>query len=125
MKKVFGLRGAVKVLNEEPDIVKQLAALYDKMLQLNKLNEKDIVSIIFSVTDDITAKNPASALRQSGRAPEATLFSTQEPRTDGAPQGFIRILMHCYLDETAKPHHVYTNGAEILRPDWSGKTLGE
>jgi chorismate mutase len=120
MKRVFGIRGAAKVLNEEADIVKQLAALYDKMLQLNKLNEEDIISIIFSVTDDITAKNPAAALRQSGRAGEAALFSTQEPRTDGAPQGFIRVLTHCYLDEGAKPHHVYTNGAEILRPDWGG-----
>jgi chorismate mutase len=119
MKKVFALRGATKVLNEEADIVRHLGALYDKMLTENKLDEEDIISIIFSVTADITAKNPAAALRQSGRAGNTSLFSTQEPHTDGAPCGFIRILTHCYLDEKAKPRHIYINGAEILRPDWA------
>ncbi|MDR2865691.1 MAG: chorismate mutase [Spirochaetaceae bacterium] len=119
MRRVFGLRGATKVLNDEADIVSQLAVLYDAMLAENNICEDDIISLIFSITDDITVKNPAAALRQSGRAGELTLFSVQEPKTAGSPAGIIRILLHCYMDEGQKPSHVYRNGAEILRPDWA------
>jgi chorismate mutase len=119
MKRVSGVRGATKVLNEEADIVNQLAALYDALLCENAISEADIISLIFSVTGDITAKNPASALRQSGRAGELALFSTQEPKTDGAPEGIIRLLLHCYMDEERKPQHIFRNGAEALRPDFA------
>jgi chorismate mutase len=117
MKRVSGVRGATKVLNEEADIVDQLASLYDTLLRENNISEADIISLIFSVSADITAKNPAAALRQSGRAGELPLFSTQEPQTDGAPEGIIRLLMHCYMDENRKAQHIFRNGAEVLRPD--------
>ena len=121
MKKLFALRGAVQVLNEENDILKQIAALYDTILLENKLDEADIVSLIFSVTKDISAKNPAQALRQSGRALQTALFSAVEPDIAPAHPRMIRVLAHCYMENDAAPHHIYINGAEILRPDWALK----
>ena len=117
MKRLYALRGAAQCRNEVADIKEQIALMYDKLLSSNKLEEKDIVSLIFSVTVDLDAINPCTALRKSGRAGEAALFSVTEPNSQGALDHVIRLLIHCYLDEGAEVHHVYRNGAEVLRPD--------
>lgn len=119
MKKIVGLRGATQCRNEEEDIVNQVSALYESLLESNGLGESDIVSIIFSVTGDLDAKNPAAALRSSGHAGEAPLFAVQEAATVGSLERVIRILIHCYLEDGSVPIHIYRNGAEVLRPDRS------
>jgi chorismate mutase len=116
-KKVTALRGAACCLNRKEDITIQVTALYDELLGANGLAEGDIVSLIFSVTPDLDTLNPASALRQSGRARDLALFALQEAAVQGGLDGVIRVLMLCYLDEGARPVHVYRNGAEVLRPD--------
>jgi chorismate mutase len=118
-KKVFALRGAARCRNEEEDITQQVAALYDELLAANCLAEGDIISLIFSVTGDLDAKNPAAALRQSGRGGDLALFSLQEADVRGGAERIIRILLHCYLNSDAFPRHIYRNGAEVLRPDRS------
>jgi chorismate mutase len=117
MNRLFALRGAVCVENDADDIRQKVAAVYDDLLEKNGLSEDAIVSLIFSVTADIDAKNPAAALRESGRGGELSLFSTQEPAIKGGLPRTIRLLLHCYMDETANPRHAYLAGAEVLRPD--------
>jgi chorismate mutase len=116
-KRLYALRGAVRCLNEAEDITVQVAAMYDELLAANSLAEEDIVSLIFSVTPDLDAMNPAAALRKSGRGGELALFCTREPLVKGGIERTIRALIHCYLGKGAVPRHVYRNGAEILRPD--------
>jgi chorismate mutase len=101
---------------------KQVAALYDELLRINRLNEEDLVSVIFSVTGDLDAFNPAAALRREGRAAEAALFVTQEAEIKGGLERTVRLLIHCYLEKGLRPAHVYRNGAEILRPDRTSTT---
>jgi len=36
-------------------------------------------------------------------------------------KGMIRVLVTAYMDECASVRHVYINGAETLRPDFSGE----
>lgn len=120
-KKLFALRGAVQCLNIREDIEKQTAALYDELLMRNSLEEKDIVSVVFSVTKDLDAENPAASLRRSGRAGGLSLFAVQEAFTQGGLERTIRALIHCYLDEKASVRHSYRNGAEVLRPDRAGE----
>jgi chorismate mutase len=116
-KRLYALRGAVRCLNEAEDVTVQVAAMYDELLALNSLAEGEIVSLIFSVTPDLDALNPATALRKAGRAGELALFCTQEPVVKGSLERTIRVLIHCYLRDGSVPRHVYRNGAEILRPD--------
>jgi chorismate mutase len=118
-KKVFALRGATRCLNEGEDITKQVAALYDELLEANNLAEDDIISLIFSVTGDLDAQNPAAALRQSGRGGDLALFALQEAAVSGGLERTVRVLLHCYLTSGAPLRHIYRNGAEILRPDRS------
>jgi chorismate mutase len=117
MKKLCALRGAFCCLNDGEDITRQTAACYDRLLGENQLAETDIVSLLFSVTPDIDALNPAAALRRSGRGRELALFVQQEPVFQGSLRGVIRLLIHCYLEEGKALRHVYQNGAEVLRPD--------
>ena len=117
MKRLFALRGAVQCENKEEDICNQIEIMYDELLLFNKLDEQDIVSVIFSVTSDLDAVNPCAALRKNGRAGELSLFSVLEPECKNSLERTIRVIIHCYLEEGAKIHHVYRNGAEVLRPD--------
>jgi chorismate mutase len=120
MKKIVALRGASQCLNDEADITKQVAGLYDKLVSRNNLNEQDIVSLVFSVTGDIDAANPAAVLRKSGRGNDLALFCVEEARCVHSLERTIRALLHCYMEEGASPRHIYQNGAESLRPDRSG-----
>ena len=116
-KRLFGIRGATQCLNTEDDMRKQVIRMYDDLLQKNDLAEEEIVSIFFSVTKDLDAKNPATILRSEGRAIKTALFVSQEADFQVSFERVIRILIHCYLDSSKTPVHVYCNGAEILRPD--------
>jgi chorismate mutase len=116
-KQLFALRGATQALNTAEDIEKWTVFLYDGLLKLNKLEESDIVSVVFSMTRDLDEENPAAALRHAGRASSAPLFVAQEAFVRGGFPRTIRALIHCHLDEGAVTRHFYCNGAEALRPD--------
>lgn len=117
MKRLYAVRGASQCENTEGDICRQISLMYDEILRLNKLEEDDIVSAIFSVTCDLDAVNPCTALRQGGRAGELSLFSVQEPKSGNSLERTVRVIIHCYLEEGAKAQHVYRNGAQVLRPE--------
>jgi len=121
MKRLYAVRGAVQCLNTVQDICGQVSLMYGEILANNKLDEADIVSLIFSVTDDLDAINPCTALRKSGNASELALFSAREPETQNSLERTVRLLVHCYLEEGTQPRHVYRNGAEVLRPDRAKK----
>jgi chorismate mutase len=121
MKRLYALRGAVQCANDEGDICEQIVKMYDELLCENKLDESGIVSIIFSVTGDLDAINPCTALRKSGRAGELALFSAREPEIKNSLARTVRVIIHCYLEEGSKVRHVYRNGAEVLRPDRAKK----
>ena len=116
-KRLFALRGATRCLNNRDDIQKQVIALYQELLSGNNLVEDDIVSVIFSVTGDLDAFNPATALRNGGMAENTALFVTQEADFCGSLERVIRVLIHCYKGINSAPVNVYRNGAEVLRPD--------
>jgi len=117
LKRLYALRGACQCENTQDDMCRQISLMYDELLETNNLAECDIVSVIFSVTGDLDAVNPSSALRKSGRAGELSLFSALEPECKNSLERTVRVIIHCYLDEVVNVNHVYRNGAEVLRPD--------
>ena len=114
------LRGAVCSANTAEEISARAAELYDKLLSENSLEEKDLVSLFFSVTRDLDAQNPASALRLSGKAGMTPMMVFQEAEFKDSLPGTIRILMHCYMDSDIPFQYIYLHGAEILRSDRTG-----
>lgn len=119
-KRLYGIRGAVCTENVVSSIQESVAQLAKEIYQKNKLNEEDIVSIQFTMTSDLNVLNPAAALRKAGYGTQCALFCSAEPFIEGGLKKVIRVLITTYLDD--KPVHVYTGGAEVLRPDYVSKT---
>ena len=112
---VKAVRGAVQVDNSAESIRNGVRLLMDAIVKRNEIHEGDIVSIVFSQTKDITAANPATALRSGGFA-GVPLFCTQEPDYEGSVPGILRVLI-TFSTERAAVEPVYLNGAERLRSD--------
>lgn len=114
---VIAVRGATTVENDSKDeIIERVNELVDKIFKENRLFDSSVISIIFSITDDLTSINPAAALRQSGKYSEYPLFCTQEPKSEGALKKAIRVLITWNSDEISTVPS-YLHGAKILRPD--------
>lgn len=95
-----------------------------KLFAENKLVQKDFVSIQFTITEDLNVMNPAMALRKGQDefdVSQIPLFCSQEAKVVGSPEKMVRVLVTAYMDENAKPVHVYINGGEKLRPDFARK----
>jgi chorismate mutase len=113
--RLYAVRGAVCCSNTIESISEWVPALYRSLLKKNTISEIDIVSVVFSVTDDLNVLNPATALRKASFAENVPLFACAEPKIAGALPSVIRILLTFYGLHVPLP--VYLNGAEILRPD--------
>lgn len=119
------VRGAVCCENTEESIIESTAGLYSGLLSKNGIPEDRIVSVVFTLTPDLNVCNPARALRLKGFCTKVPLFCCQEAFIEGMLPKVIRVLITWNADEdwlkknTAVP--LYMNGAEVLRPDLSGK----
>lgn len=119
--RLYGIRGATGAENSKESIISNVQQMCSTIFLKNKLKENNIVSIQFTITKDLTAMNPAAALRKGGDCgidvSKVPLFCSAEPEIDGSPEKMIRVLVISYADENAEIHHVYINGGEKLRPD--------
>ena len=113
MSNVISIRGAVTAQNTEEDIRNAAVRLVDKIYFKNGLADKDVVNVIVTVTDDVTAFNPARAIRESGHS--VPLITAVEPNIVGGLSKCIRVMVTASSDN--EPHHVYLNGARALRKD--------
>lgn len=112
-KKTVSIRGAVTAQNTVESITDASVRLLDAIYLRNGITDADVINVVFSLTEDITAFYPARAVREHGH--NVPLFSTLEPKIDGAIKGCIRVMVTCYSDNPVR--NVYLNGARALRPD--------
>ena len=89
------------------------------VMDLNALTAEDMVSCIFTLTDDLDAEFPAVAARQLGLS-AVPLLCTREIAVPGALPRVIRLLLHCYTEPGSEPRHVYLRDAVALRRDLEG-----
>lgn len=115
---VRGIRGATTVENNDKrEILDASAQMLEKIISENEINVDDIVSIIFTITPDLTKAFPAAAAREMGIV-NVPLLDMSEPEIDGALKMCIRILMHVNTGKNnSDMKHVYLKGAKVLRPD--------
>ena len=116
--KLMALRGATTCdENSREEIDAKTQALVQQLLERNEIDHEDIVSIIFTATDDLTAQFPATAARALGLG-DVPLICARELDVDGGMPLTIRVLMHLYTERTRSDlHHVYLEGARTLRDD--------
>ena len=118
--RLFALRGATTVEhNEEDAILAATAELMQEVMGRNALTPDDVVSCIFTVTEDLDAQFPALAARRLG-FDQVPLLNAREIPVPGALPRVIRLLMHYHAAEGHSPRHVYLHAARSLRLDLHG-----
>ena len=115
---VRALRGATTIEADTVDGVKaRTIALLEQMIERNGVDHEDIISVLFTATDDIHSMFPASAARDIGFG-DIPLICARELDIHGATPFCIRVLMHLTTTRSrSELRHVYLEGASGLRDD--------
>jgi chorismate mutase len=115
---LLALRGATTCADDtKEEIERKTQALVKAMLERNEIDHDELVSIIFTATDDLTAEFPATAARALGLG-DVPLLCARELGIVHGMKHTIRVLMHFYGEQARKDlHHVYLEGARSLRDD--------
>ena len=90
--------------------------LMHALMERNDLRAEDLVSCIFTLTDDLNAEFPALAARQMGLH-QVPLLCAREIPVPGSMPEVIRVMVHYYAADDHRPAHVYLHGARALRSD--------
>ena len=111
-------RGAIRVPSDDVDaLLGSTERLLSAVLQRNAIDQEDLVSIMFTATEDLRSAFPAEAARRIGLG-RVPLMCAQEIPVAGSMPSVIRILLHFHSDRTLdEVVHVYLDGAESLRDD--------
>ena len=115
---VRAVRGATTVDEDTaPAITERVVALLGQILERNGLEEDDIISILFTATDDIVSTFPATAARSMGLG-AVPLICARELAIVGSVPRCIRVMLHVTTERSRHDiHHVYLEGAHGLRDD--------
>ena len=117
-ERVRALRGAITIENDTRDqVMERTALLIQTMMERNDVAKSDLISIVFTATDDIASEFPAAAARQIGIS-DVPLLCARELDVLDAVGLCIRVMMHLYTEkEPSELRHVYLEGAVPLRTD--------
>lgn len=114
---VRAVRGAITVTEDTSAQIRDATTeLLEAILERNALGHDDLISIIFTVTHDLTSDFPAVAARELGLA-NVPLLCTQEIPVVGSMPFCIRVLVHCNVPQDRPIRHVYLREARQLRLD--------
>lgn len=117
-ERVRAIRGATTIdADEREQVIARTQELIHAVFDRNSLREDDLISIVFTATDDIRSAFPAEAAREAGIT-HVPLLCARELAIDGGIARCVRVLVHAY---TARSHaelrHPYLHGARQLRTD--------
>ncbi|MHB8295138.1 MAG: chorismate mutase [Acidimicrobiales bacterium] len=115
---VRAIRGATTLSsNTEQQVKERVAVLVGEMLDSNGLVPEQVISVLLTATDDVTAMFPATAARDAGLG-EVPLLGARELAVEGSLRLCVRVLMHITTERSpGELRHVYLEGARTLRPD--------
>lgn len=116
-ERLWAVRGAVQAeKNNVEAILTATEALMRELMSRNELEPQQMVSCLFTTTDDLNAQFPAVAARRLGLE-AVPLLCTRELDVPGAMRSVIRVLVHYYAPADHVPAHTYLGGAQALRSD--------
>lgn len=115
---LLALRGAITLERDDAGhLDERVQRLLGEMLERNGVAHDDVVSIIFTATDDIRSGFPAAAARRMGMG-DVPLLCARELDVEGGMPLCVRVLMHLSTDRSRDQlRHVYLEAARSLRDD--------
>lgn len=117
--RVRAFRGATSVERDEPDLIRvAVRDLVTEIVAANGLQDDDYVSVILTVTPDITSMYAGTALRQEMGFDDVPLLGAVEANVSVGIDRCVRVMIHAYSTlARADVTHVFHNEARRLRPD--------
>ena len=108
----------MQVEADERDLILEgTAELMNEVMVRNDLVPDDVISVLFTVTPDLTAEFPALAARKLGFHDVPLICATEIP-VPGAMPRVVRLMAHVDTDRSRSAvQHVYLRGAAALRLD--------
>lgn len=119
MKNLKCIRAAISVEKDtKENIDESIKILFTELEKRNRWKSRDILSVQFTITNDLKSRNPAASLRSiSNNYSNCALFCSQEPVIEKSPELMIRVMIF-YNDFFFKsPKPAYLKKASALRPD--------
>jgi chorismate mutase len=115
---VRAIRGATQVdVDSRDEILEASSELVAEILHRNNLTGDDLISIIFTMTPDLTAAFPAYAARKLGLTDVPLMCATELAVPDAIPR-VLRLMAHVEIDRPRSAiRHAYLRGAAALRTD--------
>ncbi len=115
---VRAIRGATTVKNNTSDeIIAETIFMLEQIVEKNQIKKADIISAVFTMTNDLDAIYPAVAARQLGWT-EVALMCVNELSIPDSLGKCIRVMIHINTEKSNTDlYPVYLKGAVILRPD--------
>jgi chorismate mutase len=111
-------RGATTATaNTSEAIADAVVELLDALVQRNRLEGPQLLSVTFSVTADLDACFPAAIARRRPGWDGVALLDCQQMAVAGDLPRCIRLLAHAWLGEDQPVRHAYLREAARLRPD--------
>ncbi|MEN8906676.1 MAG: chorismate mutase [Clostridiales bacterium] len=116
--KVLAVRGATTVNNNDSvEIIDETKKLLSDIIEKNSIDLEDIISVIFTMTDDLNDSFPAIAARQIGWK-DIPLMCMKELNVKDSLEKCIRVMFYINSEKERKDvKHIYLNKSKILRPD--------
>ena len=110
------VRGATTLDEDSAEQVEaRVTELVAQMIERNRLDPADLVSVLLTATPDVHSAFPASAARKMG-LDDVPVIGAQELDVSGATPLCIRVMMHVESERSrAEIDHVYLHGAQGLR----------
>ncbi len=116
--RVRAARGAIVVARDDAEtLLAATVRLLQALVERNAVDHADLISILFTVTDDLRSAFPAEAARRMGLG-LVPLMCAREIPVEGSMPSVVRILAHFHSERALEDIvHVYLDGAESLRDD--------
>jgi chorismate mutase len=116
-ERLFAVRGAVQAeANDSGAILSATDELMRELIERNGVAPRDMVSCLFTTTEDLDAEFPAVAARDLGLT-AVPLMCCREIPVPGSMPRVIRVMLHFYAPAGHEPAHVYVGAAQKLRTD--------
>ena len=118
LRSVRAVRGATTVAADDPVQIREaVVELLEVILDDNDIVPNDIISAVFTATNDLVSEFPAHAARLYGWT-DIPLLCAQELPVQGALPRCIRVLLHAESRrQRSEIRHVYLRDAVLLRAD--------
>ena len=116
--KLTAIRGATTAKGNKDYLIRDVVIeLIQELITRNHLKEEDIISITFTVTEDLNSCFPASIARKHFNFDSVAFLDCQQMFVPNDVNFCIRLLALVYLEYDRQPINPYLNESSKLRPD--------